>query len=120
MSDLLGELAASSAALIRDEIDLARQEIKESVGQMRSGMVVTAVGLAVIGIAVLVLIAAAVIALGTLIGFGLSAVVVGALLAIIGGATLLLGIRRVRRTRLKPEQTIETLEEDKEWLKQLR
>ena len=29
------------------------------------------------------------------------------------------GLTRLKRTSLKPEQTIETLEEDKEWLKQL-
>jgi len=120
MSDLLGELAASSAALIRDEIDLARQEIRESARQMRSGIAAATLGLVIVAIAALVLIAAAVIALGNVIGFDLSALVIGAFLGIAGGLTLLLAIRRIRRTHLKPEQTIETLEEDKAWLKQLR
>lgn len=120
MSEMLGELAASSAALIRDEIDLARQELKESARQMRPGMVAATVGLGIAAIAVLVLVAAAVIGLGNLIGFGLSALVIGAVLGVIGGTTLLLGIRRIRQTNLKPEQTMETLEEDKAWLKQLR
>ncbi len=120
MSEMLGELAASSAALIRDEIDLARQEIKEGARQMKSGVVASVLGGIISLIALFVLVAAAVVGLGNLIGHGLSALVIGAFLAVTGGATLLLGIRRIRRTSLKPEQTIETLEEDKEWLKQLR
>jgi hypothetical protein len=120
MSDMLGELAASSAALIRDEIDLARQELKESARQMRPGMVAATAGLGIAAIAVLVLVAAAVIGLGNVIGYGLSALLIGAVMGAIGGSTLLLVIRRIRQTSLKPEQTMKTLEEDKAWLKQLR
>src|SRR5215831_692450 len=98
MSDLLGELAASSAALIRDEIDLARQEIKESAHQMKSGMVAVALGVAFAAVAVLVLSAAAVIGLGNLIGFGLSALAIGVVLGVVGVAILLPGISRIRRT----------------------
>ncbi len=43
----------------------------------------------------------------------------GAALAIIGGIVAFSGIGQLKRTSLKPEQTIETLEEDKEWLKEL-
>jgi len=120
MADLLGELASNSAALIRDEIDLARQEMRENALKLRPRFVAVAIGATSMGVAFLVFSAAAVIALGGLIGFALSAVVIGSLLALIGGLTTLIGVRRIKQTSLKPRQTIETLEEDKSWLRGLR
>jgi hypothetical protein len=117
--ELLGQLANNSAALVRDEIDLAKQEMSEKVSRVRSAVTLIAIGAAVALVAVLALIAAAIIGLGHLVGMGTSALIVGAALAILGGAVAFAGIGRLKRTSLKPEQTIETLEEDKEWLKQL-
>ena len=42
--ELLGQLANNSAALVRDEIELAKQEMSEKVGVLRSGVLVVAVG----------------------------------------------------------------------------
>jgi cytochrome c biogenesis protein CcdA len=117
--DLLGQLANNSAALVRDEIELAKQEMTEKVSSFKSGVIVVAVG-AVIGLlAILTLLAAAVIGLGNLIGPGYSALVIGGVLAIIAGIITASGMGRLKQTSLKPEQTIETLEEDKEWLKEM-
>ena len=70
-------------------------------------------------VAILTLTAAAVIGLAKYVGAGNSALIIGGALAIIGGVIVVVGLRRVKRTSLKPRQTIETLEEDKEWLKEL-
>jgi hypothetical protein len=114
--ELLGQLANNSAALVRDEIALARQEMGEKVKSFRSGVVTGAVvGL----IAVLTLTAAAVIGLAHLMDAGYAALIVGGVLAIVGGIVVFTGLNRLKQTSLKPEQTIETLEEDKEWLKEL-
>ena len=117
--ELLGQLANNSAALVRDEIELARQEMSEKVTALRSGIVILAVGSIISLVAMLTLAAAAVIGLANYVGPGNSALIVGALLAVIGTAIALSGLTQIRRTRLKPEQTIKALEEDKEWLKQL-
>ncbi|HYP25976.1 MAG TPA: phage holin family protein [Blastocatellia bacterium] len=116
---LLGQLANDSAALVRDEIALAKQEMTEKVSAFKSGVVVLVAG-AVIGLlAVLTLLAAAVIGLGNIIGPGYSALLIGVVLAVVAGIICAMGMRRLKETSLKPEQTIETLEEDKEWLKEL-
>lgn len=118
-SELLGQLANNSAALVRDEIALAKQEMSEKITSFKAGVIVLAVG-AVIGLlAVLTLLAAAVIGLGNIIGHGYSALLIGVVLAVIAGITSVVGMGRLKRTSLKPEQTIETLEEDKEWLKEM-
>jgi uncharacterized membrane protein YqjE len=117
--ELLSQLANNSAALVRDEIDLAKQEMSEKIARLRSAITLIAIG-AVIGLlAVLPLLAAAIIGLGYVVGMAVSALIFGAVLAIVAAFIALKGIGQLRRTSLKPEQTIETLEEDKEWLKQL-
>lgn len=117
--DLLGQLANNSAALVRDEIALAKQEMGEKVERVRTGAVTTAIG-AVLGlVGLLALTAAAIIGLGYVIGAGLSALIIGAVLALAGLAVAMNGIGQLKRTSLKPEQTVETMEENKQWLKEL-
>jgi divalent metal cation (Fe/Co/Zn/Cd) transporter len=117
--ELLGELANNSAALVRDEIELAKQEMREKVDVLRSGAVTIAIGGLIAFVALLTLTAAAVAGLAHVMDTALAALLVGVVLAIIGGGIAYSGIGRIKQTSLKPEQTIETLEEDKEWLKQL-
>jgi Putative Actinobacterial Holin-X, holin superfamily III len=117
--ELLGELANNSAALVRDEIDLAKQEMREKVEVLRSGAVTIAIGGLIGFVALLTLTAAAVAGLAHVMDTALAALLVGVVLAAIGGGIAFTGIGRLKRTNFKPEQTIETLEEDKEWLKQL-
>jgi hypothetical protein len=117
--ELLGQLANNSAALVRDEIELAKQEMTEKVGVLRSGVIVVVVGSIICLVAILTLTAAAVIGLANLVGAGYSALIIGGALGIIGGITAFVGLGEIKRTSLKPKQTIETLEEDKQWLKEL-
>lgn len=115
--ELLGQLANNSAALVRDEIALAKQEMSEKVSSLRSGVITVAIGALVALVSVFALTAAAIIGLANYVGPGYSALIIGAVLARAGGAIAMSGIGQIKRTSLKPRQTIETLEEDKEWLK---
>jgi hypothetical protein len=49
----------------------------------------------------------------------MSALIIGLGLALIGGIVASSGIRRLKRARLKPKVTVQSLKEDKEWLKEL-
>ena len=117
--ELLGQLANNSAGLVRDEIQLVRQEMKEKVSTLRGGIIIAATGSVIALVALLTLTAAAVIGLANYVGAGRSALIIGGALAIIGGVTAFVGIGRIKQTSLKPKETIETLEEDREWLKEL-
>ena len=119
MGELLGQLANNSAALVRDEIDLAKQEMSEKLTRFRSGVIITGIGALIGLVAILTLCAAAVIGLGNYVGPGYSALIIGAALALIGGVIAFAGISKLKQMSLKPEKTIETLQEDKEWLKEL-
>jgi hypothetical protein len=118
-SELLSQLANNSAALVRDEIELARQEVSEKIIVLRLGMIIVAAGSLISLVAILTLTAAAVLALSTYVGPGYAALIIGAVLALAGGITAFVGFNRIAHTAIKPTQTIETLREDKEWLKEL-
>src|ERR1044072_8231854 len=75
--ELLGQLANNSAALVRDEIALAKQEMNEKVKSFRSGLVTTAIGGVVALLGILALIAAAIIGLAHYMDAGLAALIVG-------------------------------------------
>jgi uncharacterized membrane protein YqjE len=117
--ELLSELADTSAALIRDQIELAKEEMRENLAKLRSGLIALALSALVGMLALATLCAAAVIGLGILMGIGLAALVVGLGLAAVGGIMASVGIGRLKRTRLKPKETIRSLKEDKEWLKDM-
>jgi uncharacterized membrane protein YqjE len=117
--DLLTRLASASAGLVRDEIDLVKQEIREKAKSLRTAVILTSIAALFGIIAIFTLDAALVIGIGKFIGFGLSALAVGIAAAIIAGIFAGIGIAQFKKTRLKPEETIRSLKEDREWLRKI-
>jgi hypothetical protein len=116
---LLGQLTEHSASLVRDEMALAKQELKESTRSLSRGLVTVAIGSLIGLIALGTLAAAAVIGLAHYMNAGYAALIVGGILAVLAGSVALTGINRLKTTSLSPEKTIETLKEDGQWLKEL-
>jgi uncharacterized membrane protein YqjE len=117
--ELIGELAGQLVGLARDEVALARRELQQKLKTVQSAAAVVAIGAIVALIATLSVCAAVIIALAEYVGPWQSALIVGLILGMAAGVTILIGVSRFKRTSLKPEKTIETLEENKEWLKDL-
>ena len=118
IQELLRGLVDHSAALVRGEVALARQEMRESLAALRSGLLVTTAGALVASLALLTFCAAAILGLAHLMDPGLAALVVAVVLALGAGSAVRAGLRRLRNASLTPRQTLETLKEDKQWLKQ--
>jgi cytochrome c biogenesis protein CcdA len=104
---------------VRDEVQLAKQELREKVSLLQSSMVMIGAGAAVGLVASLAICAAVIVGLAEFVGAWQSALIVGLALAVVAGVLVFVGLGRLKKNTLKPEQTIETLEEDKEWLKRL-
>lgn len=119
LGELLGQLTDHSAALVRDEMALAKQELRESARLLSMGILRVVIGSLVSLIALGTLVAAAVIGLAHFMNAGYAALIVGGALAVLAMSITLAGINRLKRTSLSPEQTIETLKEDRQWLKEL-
>jgi len=117
--ELLRQLSSDSIALLRGEMDLAKQEMREKVMTLLSGLVALAVGALIAQVAVILLCAAAVIKLAEFTGFGISALFIGAGLSLVAVIVSLAGLRQIRKTNFKPEKTIQSLKDGKEWLKEM-
>lgn len=118
-TELLGNLATDSAALVRDELILARKELSEKISSLRNSIILIATGALIGLVAFMTLCAAAVIGLAPYTGAWQSALIVGIALIVVAGVVSYTGVNHLKTTNLKPEQTLETLEEDKKWLKEL-
>ena len=119
LGNLISALARDSAALVHDELALAKQELGEKVSSLSNAALIVTTGVVLGLLASMTLCAAAVIALAPYTGAWQSALLVGLVLALVAWAVSYTGVRRLKATKLRPEQTLETLEEDKRWLKEL-
>jgi hypothetical protein len=119
LGELLSQLTTHSAALVRDEMALARQELVESARSLSRGIMRIVVGGLIGLIALAGFSLAAAIRLADFMAPAYAALIVAGALTLIGGAIAAAGIGRLKRTTLTPEQTMETLEENKVWLKDL-
>jgi Putative Actinobacterial Holin-X, holin superfamily III len=116
LGELLAELSAETATLVRKEMELATTEMSVKARQATAHAATAAAGGALIHAGLLVLIAALVIWL-TQIGLSawLSALVVGVLTAGVGYVLVNRGLTNLRRIDLAPRQAIETLKENARW-----
>ena len=119
MGELLKQLGTDIGTLVREELALARREMKETLQTLRTATVVVASGAVLSLLALGTWTAAAVLVLGANVGYATAAVIVGLVLTAIAAGAMLWGVRRLRSVPVKPEKTLESLEETKEWMKDL-
>ena len=117
VGDLLGRVTSDLSTLMRQEVELAKVEIKEEATKAgkASG---TLVGAGLVGFLVLVFLSLAVMfGLDQVMPIGWAAVITAVLLAIVAAVLFVVGRRQLRQVNPKPEQTVETLKEDVQWAK---
>ena len=116
LGDLFGDLTREIAALVRQEIQLARSEMGEKASQVGKdvGMIVAGGALAYLGL--MALIATIIIGIAQAgLPWWASTLLVGLVVVIAGGAMAWTGLSALKHTDLAPRQTMATLEENKEW-----
>jgi uncharacterized membrane protein YqjE len=116
LSELLSELSDDVSRLLRQEVQLAKVELKQEATKAgKAGALLGAA--ATLGFVALLLLAwAASWGLAAVLPTGLAFLVVGVVVGAIAAGLGLAGKKRVQRINPTPETTIETLKEDKEWL----
>ncbi|WP_447007549.1 phage holin family protein [Saccharothrix isguenensis] len=115
LGELVGELTSDLSRLMRQELELAKAEIRQEAGKAgKAAGMLGAAGFAGYMTAVLLSLAL-VFALASFMGLGWAALVVAVLWAIAGAILFSTGRARLREVSPKPERTIETLKEDAEW-----
>jgi hypothetical protein len=120
LPQLLSEMTNEVGQLVRKEFELAKVETKQEVTEAsKAGAMFGAV--AVTGhMALLLLSFAAAWGLAAVMPRGLAFLVVGLVYAAATAALFVMARSRMRRVNPVPEQTVETLKEDVEWVKAQR
>lgn len=112
LSGLFANLRQEATLLVKREIELARVEAGQKVGQITRGAVALAVGGAVLFIGILFLMLAGTWGLSRVVDPWLAALIVGCAVLLVGVVMLLKGISNMKNLNMTPERTLETLKSD--------
>ena len=111
---LLSRLMGEVSTLFRKEIALAKAEVSEAASEAKAGAISLVAGGSIIFAAVLVLLAGIVLLLAEVMEPWLAALVVAAVVAIIGFVLIQSGKKKLDPASFKPERTQDALRKDKE------
>lgn len=117
LGDLFSELAAETGTLVRQEVSLAQAEITEKATIVGKNVGYLAVGGAVGYAALLAIVAAVILGLSLFMAPWLAALLVGLVIGIVAFVLISSALAELRKTELKPEETVESIKEDAQWLK---
>ncbi|MET9801146.1 phage holin family protein [Streptomyces sp. NPDC006368] len=115
IGDLLSEISTDLSQLVRDEIELAKAEIKQE--SVKAGKAVGMLGGAGYAghLAVLLGSLTLIFALANVMDIAWAALIVTVVWAVVAAVLYTTGRKRLRTVNLKPEQTMESLKEDAQW-----
>ncbi|MHB0859593.1 MAG: phage holin family protein [Anaerolineae bacterium] len=115
LGELFTELLDDTRLLVRQEIELAKTEVSQKLSGYAKDAAYLGIAGAVAYVGFMAIVAAAIIGLGAVIPMWLSALVVGVVLALVGYLFARRGMNGMKSRSIVPEQTVESLKEDKEW-----
>ncbi len=118
LGELFAALARDTTTLVRQEIDLARTELTQKISGLGTDVGRLGIGAAVAYAGFLALVAGVILALGEIIPVWASALIVGLIVLGAGYALIQRARDALKRADLTPRETIETLKEDREWVKE--
>lgn len=118
LGELFAELTRELSTLVRQELNLATTEMTQKGSRVAKHVGSLAAGGAVAYAGFLAILAGIILGLGYFIPLWLSALVVGLIVAGVGGFLVQSGLTALKHEDLTPRQTIESLQEDAQWAKQ--
>jgi uncharacterized membrane protein YqjE len=119
LGELFSDLARETSTLVRQEVQLAKTEMTQKATAVGKDIGFLAVGGAVAYAGLLALIATIIIILGMAgLPWWLAALIVTVVVLAIGGFLVQRGLTALKHETMAPEQTIQTLKEDRQWAKE--
>jgi hypothetical protein len=118
IATLLSDLASETILLIRQELALLKAELHEKFGRLGQGATAVGAGALIAFSGWLVLLAAAVLGLATVLPPWLAALIVAAVALATGGILIFVGKSRFDAQSLMPRRTLRSLREDEAWLRE--
>ena len=122
IGELFGALSQDVALLVRQEGQLAKTEMQQKLNQVTRDLVSLASGGVVALVGGLAITAAIILLLIDPIGLKpwLAALIVGAVMGLIGWMMLQKGLKDLKRTDPTPRRTVDTIKDDIQWAKEQR
>jgi hypothetical protein len=119
LGELFSDLARDTSTLVRQEVQLAKTEMTQKASAVGKDIGFLAVGGAVAYAGLLALVATLIIVLGTVgLPWWLASLIVGVVVAGIGYFLVQKGLDALKHESMAPQQTIQTLKEDRQWAKE--
>ena len=118
ITTLLSDLASETILLIRQELALLKAELHEKFSRVGQGATALGAGALIAYSGWLVLLAAAVLGLATVLPAWLAALIVALVALAIGGALVYIGKSRFDADSLMPQRSLRSLREDEQWLRE--
>lgn len=118
LGQLFTELTGDMSNLVRQELELAKAETMQKVSKATRSIILMVAGglLAYAGLIALVI--AAAIALGAIMPYWLSSLIMGLVVIVIGAILINSGRSSLTNLSIVPEQSVESLKEDARWAKE--
>lgn len=116
LGDLFSDLTRETNTLVQQEIKLAKMELSDKATKVGKNVGFLLAGGAVAYAGFLVLLLSLVMGLDEIMPTGLAALIVGLLVAAVGYLLVQKGLDALKNMNLTPDETVESLKEDKEWL----
>ena len=117
LGELFSELAQETSTLVRQEVNLAKTEMSQKASRVGKDVGFLAAGGVVAYAGLLAILAGVIVLLGQVIPMWLSALLVGLVVAAVGYFLIKKGLDALKREDVAPRQTMETLKEDGQWIK---
>lgn len=120
VGSLVGRLTGDLSKLMRQELDLAKAELRaEATKAAKAGGLLGAAGFAALMVAIFASITL-MWALGSSMALHWAALIVTLLWALLGAILFVVGRGKLSEVNPKPEQTVQSLKEDKQWVQAQR
>ncbi len=118
LGELFSDLVTETTTLVRNEVALAKVEITQKVTKAGTNIGSLVIGGAIGYAALLAFCAAAILLLDMVMPAWLAAVIVGAIVACVAWLMISKAITALRNMDMKPQETVESLKEDAQWIKE--
>lgn len=114
---LIGDITTDLSRLMRQEVELAKAEVKEEATKAGKGAAMYGAAGFAGYLAIVLLSFAAVFGIGRALGLDWAALIIAAVWAVIGAVLFARAREQMREVDPTPRRTVETLKEDAQWAK---
>ena len=117
LGELFSELAAETGTLVRQEVALAQSELTTKAASVGKNVGFLAIGGAVGYAAMLAILAGIILGLSYFMPAWIASILVGLLVGAVAFFVISSALEELKKTNLKPEEAVESIKEDAQWLK---